>query len=154
MLGRHDESDDMHEQLRHWVTIEHDGEDVLHGFDLALVGTLFELCPELGHAGNVGRIVLVDQTVGILEEGHGDGGICGQVPARRRGLDNRLQYPSMWMESGRTFEVRIVAAGRPAVKAVEMDVGELQGCEEQERKGRELYPHGQSSSRKWIAYTP
>lgn len=36
-LGGHDESNDVHEKLRHWVAIEHDGQDTLHCLLLAFV---------------------------------------------------------------------------------------------------------------------
>lgn len=68
-FGGHDESNDVHEQLRHGVAIEHDSEDGLHGLDLALVGALLELCTQLRHGRNIGSIVLMDQAVGVLEEG-------------------------------------------------------------------------------------
>lgn len=75
-LGGHDESDDVHEQLGHWIAVQHDCENRFHGLDLALVGALLKLCPQLGHGGDVGGIVLVDQAVGIFEEGgHAVGGV-------------------------------------------------------------------------------
>ena len=53
----------VHKQRRHRVTIEHDGQDALHGLDLRIVGPLLELGPQVGHGGNVCSIVLVDQAV-------------------------------------------------------------------------------------------
>lgn len=68
----------MHEELGHWVAVEHDCEDALHGIDLALVGPLLELRAQLGHGGHIGEVVLVHQAVGALEEG----GHCGWFAPR------------------------------------------------------------------------
>ena len=48
-LGGHDKSNDVHQQLRHRIAVEHDGEDALHSLDLALVGPLLQLRPQLRH---------------------------------------------------------------------------------------------------------
>ena len=87
-FGGHDESDDVHEQLGHWIAVQHDCEDGLHGLDLALVGALLELRAQLGHGGNIGGIVLVDQAVRILEEGGhvGGGGGVGSPTSFPRGV--------------------------------------------------------------------
>ena len=74
-LGGHDESDDMHEQLGHRVAVEHDGQDPLHGLDLALVGALLQLGAQVRERGNIGRVVLVHQAERMFEVRHGDG--CG-----------------------------------------------------------------------------
>lgn len=39
----HDESYDVHKQLRHGVAIEHDGQDSFHGLHLCVVCALFQL---------------------------------------------------------------------------------------------------------------
>lgn len=75
-LGGHDEADDVHQQCRHGVAVEHDGEDGLHSLNLGLVGTLLELGTQLVGGRDVGSIVLVDQAVGVVEEGRHD---CGGV---------------------------------------------------------------------------
>lgn len=46
-LGRHNESDDMHEQLWHRIAIEHYSEDALHGLLLALICALLQLVAQL-----------------------------------------------------------------------------------------------------------
>lgn len=58
----------MHQQLGHWVAIKHDGEDGLHGLDLALVGALLELIAKVIGRRHIGSIVLMDQAVGAFEE--------------------------------------------------------------------------------------
>lgn len=67
-LGRHDEADDVHEQLRHRIAVEHDCQDALHRLLLGLVGALFQLVLEVLQRRLVGRVVLVDQAVCIVEE--------------------------------------------------------------------------------------
>lgn len=87
-FGGHDESDDVHEQLGHWIAVQHNCEDGLHGLDLALVGALLELRAQLGHGGHIGGIVLVDQAVGILEKGGhvGGDGVVGSPTSFPRGV--------------------------------------------------------------------
>lgn len=64
----------MHEKLGHRVAVQHDGQDALHSVDLALVRALLELQAQIGEGRDVGGIVLVDETIGIFQEGrHGDG---------------------------------------------------------------------------------
>lgn len=71
MLGWHDESDNVHEQGRHWIPVQHDGEDSLHGLDFCLIGAFLQLHTQIRHGRHVGRVVLVDQAVRILEKpGH------------------------------------------------------------------------------------
>lgn len=72
-LGRHDEADDVHQEGRHGVAVEHDGQDALHGLDLAIVGALLQLVLEIVDGGDIGGIVHVDQAVRVLEEGRHDG---------------------------------------------------------------------------------
>lgn len=85
-FGGHDEADDVHEQLWHWVSVQHDGEDSLHGANLAVVGALLELGPQLGHAGDIGGIVLVHQAVRIVEEGGHLGRLTG----------SSASFPGLW----------------------------------------------------------
>lgn len=68
-LGGHDETNDVHQKLRHGIAVEHDGENALHGLDLAFVGPLLQLVLEIDLGRDIGRIVLVDQAVRVLEEG-------------------------------------------------------------------------------------
>lgn len=68
VLRGHDKADDVHEKRRHRISVEHNGQDALHGLDLGLIGTLLQLHAQIGDGGDVGRIVLVDETVCILEE--------------------------------------------------------------------------------------
>lgn len=71
-LGGHNEADDVHEQIRHGVPVEHDGEDPLHGFDLGLIRSLLQLCLQVLLRGLVGRVVQMDETVCAVQEGgHG-----------------------------------------------------------------------------------
>lgn len=110
-LGRHDEADDVHQQLGHGVAVEHDGQDALHGLDLALVGALLKLGLEIGERRDVG-IVLVDQAVRILEEGRhrgprgwygpGQKVLVGRVAKKRRAesLDSRRVSGSFDLKGG------------------------------------------------------
>ena len=93
-LGGHDESNDVHQQLRHRVAIEHDGEDALHGFDLALVGAFLQLRPQLRHGRCAIGGAVLDQTPRVFEERHGGqleaarpscGGAVRRLAARYRG---------------------------------------------------------------------
>lgn len=62
-LGGHYEANNVHQELRHGITIEHDCQDTLHSLLLCFIATLLELCPKVLKRGLVGRVVLVDQTV-------------------------------------------------------------------------------------------
>jgi hypothetical protein len=68
-LGRHDKANDVHQQTRHWVSIQHDGQDSLHRLDFRLISAPFQLGLELLKSRLVRRVVLGDQTVGIVQEG-------------------------------------------------------------------------------------
>lgn len=70
--GGHDEANDVHEQLRHGIAVEHNGQDALHGVDLGLVGAFLELGPQLGQGRCALGGTVLDQTVCIVEEGHGE----------------------------------------------------------------------------------
>ncbi|KAI6768197.1 hypothetical protein HG530_006206 [Fusarium avenaceum] len=52
----------------HGVAIEHNGQDALHCLDLGLIGALLQLIAQVGDGGDIGRIVLVNETVRILEK--------------------------------------------------------------------------------------
>jgi hypothetical protein len=41
-LARHNESDDMHKKVGERVSVQHDTEDSLHGFDFCLIAPFFE----------------------------------------------------------------------------------------------------------------
>lgn len=73
----HNKSNNVHEQGRHRVSVEHDGQDALHGLDLGLIGPLLQLIAQVGHGWDVGRIVLVDKAVGVLQKTGHFGGVTG-----------------------------------------------------------------------------
>ena len=114
-LGRHDEADDVHQQLRHGVAVEHDGQDALHGLDLGVVGALLKLGLDIGERRDV-RIVLVDHAVRILEEGRHGGPrwvygpgqkvLVGRVARKRRAesLGSRRVSGSFDLKGGRREE--------------------------------------------------
>jgi hypothetical protein len=60
----------MHQQIRHGVSIQHDCKYPLHRFHLGFVRPLLELGFQLLLRWQVRCIVLVHQTVGILEDRH------------------------------------------------------------------------------------
>jgi hypothetical protein len=54
--------------LGHWVAVEHDCQDALHGLLLGLIRALFQLVLEVLQRRLVGRVVLVHQAVCIVEK--------------------------------------------------------------------------------------
>lgn len=67
-LRRHNETNNVHEQLRHRVAIEHDCDDSPHGLLLGLVGAFLQLHLQVLQRRLVCRVVLVDQAVCVFEE--------------------------------------------------------------------------------------
>lgn len=58
----------MHQKLSHWVTIEHDGDDAPHRFQLGLIIAFLQLQFQLLQGWLIRSIVLMDQTVRIIEK--------------------------------------------------------------------------------------
>lgn len=114
-LGGHDEANDVHEQLGHRVAIEHDGEDALHGLNLALIGTLLELRPQVGQGRDIGSIVLVDQAVGVFEEARHGGGV---MRADAGAHDSRVLRRRRTCSQGGEPEGQSRGGIRPLCKAV------------------------------------
>jgi len=67
-LRRHDEADNVHQKLGHRVAIEHDCQDALHCLLLCFIAALFKLCSEVLKRWLIGCVVLMHQTVGIVQE--------------------------------------------------------------------------------------
>lgn len=85
-LGRHDETDNVHEEAGHGVAIQHDSQDLLHRLDLCLVRALLKLSLELLQGGLVGGIVLVDKAVRVVQEGRH---VAGKMEIQLRSGDGR-----------------------------------------------------------------
>jgi hypothetical protein len=67
-FGRHDEPNDMHEKIGHWVAAEHYCQDTAHGVDFGFIGALLELGFEILLTRLVCRVVQMNQAVGTFEE--------------------------------------------------------------------------------------
>ena len=68
-LRWHNKANNVHQKLRHRVAIEHDGQDALHRLLLCFIGALLELCPEFLQRWLIRRVVLMYQTVRLIQEG-------------------------------------------------------------------------------------
>lgn len=67
-LARHDEPDDVHQQLRHRVAVQHDNQDPAHSVQLRFIGALFQLLLELLDRRLVRGIVEVHNRVRVFKE--------------------------------------------------------------------------------------
>ena len=74
---RHHKPDNMHQQLSHWISIQHDRDDRPHGLQLGLIRALLQLQFQLLQRRLVGRVVLMHQTIRIIQKRRHCGGNSG-----------------------------------------------------------------------------